>query len=171
MDDKKTINEEDLDDMLPKEKTGVRFLVECNCVLPQYRSRKDPIWHKFPVFVVIDEDNEVEEKIVSCNNCGVVHKILEVGLSKVMKKENPRFVRTKQDIKMSLPTRLGEILEQYDPDISVWENVEFIVENERWGSIVPLFEEELDESKIGKCIKIINSLHYKIEDFKRQEYF
>ena len=173
MTDKNTSNNEnlDFDDMKPDSKTGIRFLIECNCILPQYKNRPDPIWHKFPVFAVINENDEVEEKYAVCNNCGVVHKIVEIGQSKVIKKEFPRNQRTKEDIKMGIPTRLGEILSLYDPDISVWEEVEFIVENEKWGSFIPLKEENIEGKIMGKALFIKSPLLYKIEDFARQEFF
>jgi hypothetical protein len=154
----------------PKTKTGMRHLIECNCILPQYSKLRNPIFHKFPVFSVIDEDNKVIEKIVECNNCGIVHKITEIGVSEITRKENMKTARTINDIKYGLPENFAGLLEQHNCDISVWEEVEFNIEEEIWNSFVVLQQEEVDEHIHGKMMIVKGPSLVKIESFSRSNY-
>jgi hypothetical protein len=154
----------------PTIKTGMRHLIECNCVLPQYSKMKNPIFHKFPVFSVIDENNKVIEKIVGCNNCGIVHKITEIGVSEITKKENMKSARTIEEIKYGLPDNFSGLLEQHNCDISVWEEVEFNLEEGKWDSFVVLSQEEIDEDTHGKIMIIKGPSLLKIESFNRTNY-
>jgi len=65
-------------------RSGVKHLVQCRCVLPQYKSALTPVYHQFVVFSVIDETDSVISKIVQCNNCGILHRIFEVGKSEIL---------------------------------------------------------------------------------------
>ena len=56
---------------------GVRHLIECHCTLPQYRNANPPVYHKFVVFSVLDED-AIQKKLVQCNNCGIIHKVVDL---------------------------------------------------------------------------------------------
>ena len=56
---------------------GIKHLVSCHCVLPQFRKMKNPIFHKFVVFSKLENDNVVP-KIAKCNNCGVLHKVIDI---------------------------------------------------------------------------------------------
>ena len=60
------VNLEDLDDGSVDYIVGIKHLIECNCVLPQYQNTKKPIFHKFTVFSIIDEDNQIQDKNVIC---------------------------------------------------------------------------------------------------------
>ena len=64
--------------------TGQQHLIQCHCVLPQYRGRKDPVYHKFTVFSIIDESDTVVPKFVQCNNCGVIHKVYDICKSEII---------------------------------------------------------------------------------------
>ena len=35
---------------------GVKHLIQCHCVLPQYRNANPPMFHKFVTFSVVDDD-------------------------------------------------------------------------------------------------------------------
>jgi hypothetical protein len=154
---------------------GTRHLIECNCILPQYKKRKNPIFHKFPVFSIIDEEDNVEEKIVACNNCGILHKVTEIGQSTLLPKENVRFLKTIDEIKPNLPEDLVAMLEQNDCDISVWEEAEFII-NERLYEkqkdvFILLGSEEVDEMTLGKILRFQGPpLILKPESFRRQNW-
>ena len=60
----------------------VKHLVECHCVLPQYRNRQELVYHKFTVFSLL-EDDSVVEKLVRCNNCDAVHRVFDVCKSEI----------------------------------------------------------------------------------------
>ena len=46
---------------------SVNHLIECRCILPQYKKAIDPPFHKFVVFSVIDKFDVVLEK-ACCGN-------------------------------------------------------------------------------------------------------
>jgi hypothetical protein len=156
-------------DYYPKDKEGIRHLIECNCILPQFSKRKKPIWHKFPVFSIVDSNNEIEEKFVQCDNCGIIHKVTEIGKSHITTKENIKSIRKIEEIKIGLLEDVIGLLEQYKSDISVWEEVEFIFENQRWGSHVVLSKEEIDGNMNGKILIINGPTLVKVKSFTRQE--
>ena len=61
---------------------GVKHLVQCNCMLPQLKSKS--ILHKFLVFSIVDDNNKVQVKFAQCNNCNVIHKVTEVCKSTIL---------------------------------------------------------------------------------------
>ena len=60
----------------------VKHLIECHCTLPQYRNRPDIVYHKFPVFSLLESDSVVE-KLARCNNCDAVHRVFDVCKSEI----------------------------------------------------------------------------------------
>lgn len=134
---------------------GIRHLIECHCVLPQYRRRDIPVFHKFPVFSVVDKSDNVPEKIVQCENCGTVHRVYDICRSEILVgKDETRAVLTVDDIKLSFPDKLLNLLESYNCDISVWEHVDFIMQNEVWGEEIVLKKESQEESTNLKILQI-----------------
>lgn len=161
------------DDAIPEDvyqKMGVRHLIECNCILPQFLEMEEPIFHKFPVFSIVDENNEVEEKVVACNNCSTLHTVHEIFRSKVEKSENAHMLRKKEDIAVSLPNHIKQILEDHDCDISVWEEVEFNLDEEMWGAEIILTRENIEEKVVGKSLELKNANRVKINSYSRQNY-
>lgn len=158
------------EDFLKKEKYGIRHLIECNCILPQYKNMKKPFFHKFPVFSIIDENNNFVERFAQCNNCGIIHKITEIGVSEISSKENIKALMTKEDLKYSLPTDLVKLFEKNDLDISIWEQAEFILENKKWGESIVLSQEIEKDKVFGKILIFQGSpVLFKIKHFERQE--
>jgi len=148
---------------------GIRHLVECHCVLPQYRHAKDPIFHKFIVFSVIDDDDRVISKLVQCNNCGVLHRVHDICKSEFIY-EGEDFTGTIsiEDIKLSLPERLLNILEAYNVDRSAWEQAQFVLENKKWNSFIILRSESIEDKLEGKLLRVLGMNLYKVETFSRQ---
>ena len=148
---------------------GHKHLIQCHCILPQYRSRPNPVYHKFVVFLEIDESDTVITKYVQCNNCGVVHKVYDVCKSEIMVgKEELYTVATVEDCKLSLTQDVQMVLESYDVELSTWENVKFIVENEKKDDFVVLKQEEIDDGTIqGKLMRYSGEGKFKIENFTR----
>lgn len=123
---------------------GIRHLVQCHCVLPQYRKRKEPVFHKFLVFSILEND-EVEEKLVQCSNCDVVHRVFDLCKSEVYSgKDESLSVATLQDVTISIPDKIKSLLESYNCEIHVYESVKFILEEEAWKSRVKLASEEIE---------------------------
>ena len=61
----------------------VRHLLECHCILKLFQNKSKPLYHKFPVFSLIDEEGNVEQKYVSCNNCGAIHEVIDACKSDI----------------------------------------------------------------------------------------
>ena len=64
--------------------TGVLHLIECHCCLPQYKNSKKPVYHKFKVFSILDDGDTVISKHSQCNNCGVVHHVIDICKSEII---------------------------------------------------------------------------------------
>lgn len=115
---------------------GIKHLIQCHCVLPQFRNTNPTIFHKFVVFGII-EDDQMREKIVQCNNCGVLHKVIDQCKSEILfGKDASSSVRTIEDIELGLPERLSAYLKTQNVDVATWENIEWLVENDQESEIV-----------------------------------
>ncbi|MHA2039457.1 MAG: hypothetical protein ACW98X_23780 [Promethearchaeota archaeon] len=126
----------------------------------------EPLFHKFPVFSILDEEDNVTPKHVFCNNCGVLHYVEELCKSSfVLNKEDTQSVRTVEDIKLSFPDKLIDVLEKYKCDISVWEEIEFMMENDIHGKPVVIHRETEAEKVAGKFITIQKNEKFKISSF------
>ena len=91
---------------------GVKHNIQCLCVLPQYRKTKDPPYHEFVVFSVIDDSDTVEEKYAQCNNCGAIHKIIDLCRSEIATDRAELVILTKEDIKLMKETQLMKVLKE-----------------------------------------------------------
>lgn len=131
---------------------GIKHLISCHCVLPQYRNANPPIFHKFVVFSLV-EDDQVKEKIVQCNNCGVLHLVNDHCKSEILSgKESSSSVRTIEDVELSLPERLAAYLKSQNVDIATWENVEWLVDNSHEAEVVIRRDEQSGKTNL----KILN---------------
>lgn len=152
-------------------KRGYKHLIQCRCVLPQFKNRPDPPRHKFIVFSVIDENDKVELKYAQCNHCGLIHKVVDICKSEIQAgKESSSLILTIDDIKISLPADLVTILDKYNAELSTWEQARFILENKEWGNFLLLEQEEESGVKQGKYLRIFGENFYKMENFSREEY-
>ena len=108
---------------------GIKHLIQCHCILPQYRRMKNPIFHKFTVYSKWNKDGGIIDKISQCNNCGVIHKIIDICKSEIIPgKDESRLITHLDDIKIMLPQDLASILENYDCDLPTYENAKFILD-------------------------------------------
>lgn len=152
-------------------KTGLKHLIECHCVLPQYRNLPDPIYHRFVVFSEL-EDDEIIVKLTQCNNCGVIHRVFDIGKSEILlgKDENASIV-TIDDVKISIPQNIANVLESYRCDISTWEHARFILEQMEWNSCVLLSSENRDGTVEGKLMRFMGLNSIRIEPYILQQMF
>lgn len=150
-------------------KIGQKHLIKCRCVLPQFKQHRDPPPHHFIVFSVLnEEDGNLESKYSQCNNCGVIHKIIDVCKSEIQAgKENMNSLIKLEDIKPCLHANFISILEANNADLSTWEAVQFIVENKQWGNHVVLSTDSENNEVYGKYIKILGESLCKVENFTR----
>ena len=149
---------------------GVKHLIQCHCILPQYKNRKEPVFHKFTVFSIVDDRDSVVEKISQCNNCGVLHRVFDLCKSEVVRgKDESSALITLSDMKFCLPKDIVSVLESYSCDLPVWEHVKFIFDNKRWGDLVVLSKENIDDVIQSKIMKILSETRINIETKTRRE--
>lgn len=149
---------------------GQKHLIECNCVLPQFRKMPDPPFHKFVVFSIVEDDGTVREKRAQCNNCSALHIVNDFCTSTVtVGRDSSNVALTIDDVKSSIPPELRVALEKYELDLATWEQVQFTVENEMWGERVILVAEESSKAVEGKFMQILGSTLFKIGSFERKK--
>jgi hypothetical protein len=137
--------------------------------LPQFKDLPDPISHKFVVFSELDETGAVKSSYSQCNNCGVIHKVTEVGQSEILKKEESKsLLTTKDEIATSLPDWLKSTLEKYECDLHIWQEAQFIHLHKLWGRGIILSKEKEGEQIHGKICQILGESIHKIESFERE---
>ena len=151
----------------------IKHLIECQCTLKIYKNKSKPIFHKFQVFSKL-ENEKIVEKYVMCNNCDILHKVTEIFKSEIQwGKENLKsLVNSKEDIKFNLLSRnkkdIVDLLEINDIDISDWELVEYLIENNEEGRIL-LNKEEIENNIVYKLLYIEKD-HHKIKTEITQRY-
>ena len=145
----------------------VKHLVECRCVLPQYKEQGHN--HKFIVFSELDEQGNVKPSYAQCNNCNIIHKVTEVGVSITLKREELKSLPRKEEIKNTIPDWLSGLLENYGCELHVWQEAAFIFVNELWGRYIILSKEQEDNLILGKICQILGTSLYKIENFEEEK--
>jgi len=147
---------------------GVRHLIECHCTLPQYRNANPPVYHKFVVFSVLDED-AIQKKLVQCNNCGIIHKVVDLCKTEIAHgMEEGQSLRSIEDIKIGIPDKMVIFLTQQNADISTWEYVEFILDNKQEKEVI-LKKEQKDELTQLKILHIKEDGTFKVKNETRQD--
>lgn len=147
---------------------GVRHLIECHCILPQFRNRQVPVYHRFIVFSTVDDD-KVNKKLVQCNNCGILHKVVDLCKSEIAHgMEEGVSLRTINDIKLSFPQNLSDFLTQQKSDISIWEYVEFLVDNKQEKEIT-LSKDTKDDVSQLKILHVKADGTFKVKSETRQD--
>lgn len=149
---------------------GQKHLIKCRCVLPHLKGRTDSPQHQFIVFSIINDEDAVVPRYSQCNNCGIIHKVVDICKSEILSsKESMSSILSIEDIKHSLPTNVVDILERNQADLSTWENVQFIIENKQWGQFVLLSQEEESGEKVGKYLSILGENFFRVNNFNRTE--
>lgn len=145
---------------------GVKHLIECNCILPQFARQNDPPFHQFTVFSVIDDSDNVVPKFAQCPNCSSIHRVVDVCKSEIVpRREHASSVVTIDDIKVSVPKDLCDILQKYNVDVATWEQAQFILENQQFGEYILLGSEMIEGVRQGKRLRFLGQSLYKIESF------
>lgn len=147
-------------------KQGIKHLIQCHCILPQYRDQPDPVFHKFTVFSIIDESDTVILKYAECNNCGAAHKVYDICKSEILtgKDEVSSTLRI-EDFKFSIPSDLYELLNHYKKDLPDYELSQFIIDNKMWDKTIVLTREELDDHVQGKIVRFLSETRFRIESY------
>lgn len=150
---------------------GQKHLVKCRCVLPQFKNSHDPEkkQHRFTVFSEVIDDI-VKHKFSQCNNCGLIHKVIDICTSEIMTgKEAMNSILTIDDIKPGLHPSLISILERYQCDLPTWEQAKFISENKKWGEIIILTSDFEDDTKVIKYLRVLGETLFKVDSHSRKE--
>jgi len=146
-------------------KKWVKHLIECHCVLRIYKKENNTFFHKFPVYSKLNKNNQVIKKLAKCNNCNSLHLIYDICKSELKGgKDDSIMIQTKDDISLSLPDKLANILFKLGCDISIWEHCLDAIEEERWNEIVVLRREIIDEKQHVKILKILSENKFKVEN-------
>jgi len=146
---------------------GIRHLIECHCVLPQYRNKNPPVFHKFIVFSAINDD-QVQKKLAQCNNCGILHRIVDICKSEIVHGlEEGSSLRSIEDLKVSFPQKLSDFLVVQKLDIATWEFIEFLIDNKLEKDVVINKTEAGDITQL-KILQINADGTFKIRNETRQ---
>jgi len=150
---------------------GQKHLIKCRCVLPQFKTSTNPEskQHKFVVFSEVNDD-VVKQKFSQCNNCGLIHKVTDICTSEIMSgKEFMSSIMTIEDIKPGMNSSLVSILERYQCDLPTWEQVQYTIENKRWGDFIILTSDIEDDTKTVKYVRILGETLFKVDFHTRKE--
>ena len=145
---------------------GIKHLIECQCILPQFKKRDNPPYHKFVVFSIIDDVDEVLEKFAQCNNCGIVHRVFDICKSEIaVGHESLNSIPNKEDFSLMLPSSVIDILNSYDCDLYIWEEIAFIINHEKAGEKIIISKDEIDGKIQGKFLTSKGGNRFMIEPF------
>jgi len=147
-------------------KTGIKHLIECHCTLKIYQKLEKTVYHKFPVYSKYNlETGTIVEKIAQCNNCKTLHKVYDICKSEIVPggKDVAKTMLTKEDISIQLPDKLSNFLNGQDCDISTFEHVLDIIDNENWDDKVVLTREIIDGRLHVKILSLLNENRFKIK--------
>ena len=145
---------------------GLKHLIQCHCILPQFKGEVDPVFHKFVVFSIIDDSDTVQPKFAQCNNCGIIHKVTDICKSELTSREEAKSIPSIDDIKFSLNSDLVRVLESYQCDLATWEQAEWIYLSKQWDQWILLSRDEDEEGEIhGKRLTFTDDGRFRIEAF------
>lgn len=147
---------------------GHKHLLTCRCVLQQFSQQKNPPLHKFIVFSIMNDEDKVVPSFAQCNNCGNIHKIIDICQSEIMNRDESRALQTIEDIKVNLPDKIVSLLDKYNVDLPTWQHVEFALNNEKWGEVIFLSSDDIDGTIQGKVLILLGSTLFKIESFTKE---
>ena len=146
--------------------TGVKHLIECHCVLAIYRTtKKEMPGHKFAVYSKFDSNDNVIPKLVKCNNCDTMHYVYDICRSEIRGgKDQSSLTVSVEELGLMLPERLANTLLKVETDISNWEQIVDIFEEKRWGEVVVLRREVINELQHVKTMEITSESIFKIKN-------
>lgn len=150
-------------------KECIKHTIECNCILPQFKNTIPTVFHKFVVFSIINEDGNLKPSYINCNNCGAIHKVLEVGQSIQTPKESISILPKIEEIKTQLPKQLVDILESYKCELHVWQELKFIFDEQKWGKTVLLTKETDGDFSVGKYVLVFGTNFFKVDSFSTED--
>lgn len=154
----------------------VKHLIDCQCSLALFKNKTQPVYHKFPVFSLIDDNDSIEGKYVMCENCNIIHYVTEICKSEIKwgKESLVYLIKTKDDVKFNLLSlkqeRLVDLLERNQSHVSEWEMSEFFIENKDKSGILVLNKNEIDNNIVISLLEFNNG-SFKLKKEISQRYF
>ena len=148
---------------------GVKHLIECRCILPTLKNRDNPPSHKFVVFSILDENDNVKEKMVSCNNCDINHLVYDICHSKIMTAEGTVATLTSEDISAMLPESVISVLETYDKTLPDYEHINFMINENKIEDFLVLTSDISDDKKVGKILRYKGENRFIIEPYSTSD--
>ncbi len=143
---------------------GTKHLIQCHCVLPQYRKLTEPVFHKFVVYSKINEKDEIENKLVRCNNCDAVHRIIDFCKSEIVTKiEDTDVIIDEEEIKLGLPDKIVKILEKNNSDLATYEAIDDIIDEELWNTEVVISRQTQGEKISLKILQIKGESKFRLK--------
>ena len=143
---------------------GIKHLIQCHCILPQYRKMKDPLFHKFIVYSKINIRGEIEEKIAKCNNCNIYHKVNEICKSELLQDyDGINFIISIDDIEDQLPDNISKVLKKNNCDLPTWENILDIYQSSIFDVPVVISRNTIENSTYVKSLTFIDKGNIKID--------
>ena len=80
---------------------------------------------------------------MQCNNCSIVHKVVDICKSEIVAGlEFSNAVTRLDEVQQGLPDNVASILTKANCDLATWENVAFLMETSLEGFEVPIAKEE-----------------------------
>ena len=144
---------------------GYKHTIECHCVLQLYKDKVPTVYHRFSVYSKVDDKGNIVPKYSNCNNCGATHLVYEICKSEIkLGKEDINSIRKIEDIKISLPDNIAKVLDDHKCDLSTYELVEDIMDNEIFPYEVILSREIVDEEHNIKILNILSQNKIKISN-------
>ena len=147
----------------------IKHLITCNCILKQFELVEPPVFHKFIVFSIINQDGSIKPSFAKCNNCDGIHKVIEVGVSEKLKRESSPALPDVEEIKTNLPEKLVELLVKYNLDLPTWQEVQFVYNNQKWDRPIILHKEQEGQDVYGKFLVLAGKSLWKIESFSTED--
>ena len=148
--------------------SGIKHLVQCHCILPQYKHVDEPTFHQFVVFSIIDEESDtVTPKFASCNNCGAVHKVIDICKSELVTGRDEVVTQMViEDFRMSLPGDLFELLLAYQKEVAAQlAPAPFWIEHDTRQDPIGLTREEIEDRVQGKLVKFLGPERFRVESY------
>ena len=143
---------------------GIKHTVTCRCILPQFLKVNPPRFHQFIVFSVINDDETVKVKYAQCNNCGIIHKVIDICKSEIINgNEHMKSIPTIDEIKCSIEPSIIAVLETNHADLPTYEHVKFIMESQLWGEHVVLSRDIEGDDIIIKYVRILGQKLFNVD--------
>jgi hypothetical protein len=146
-------------------KLGIKHLVECHCTLKIYTGSDNHLFHKFPVYSLIDKKTGgIVPRHAQCNNCSTIHKVVDICKSEIIKsgKDTNSSSVSIEDISFQIDSKICNVLTKYNCDISTWEHALDIIENEAWQFPLVISRDLIENVYNVKILSILSDNKFKI---------